>query len=128
MYQASTHDILVTAEVFYIPERSEPPEHFWAYRITIDNRSNRNVQLLRRHWLITDENGKREEVRGDGVVGEQPELAPGDSYTYTSGCSLKAPSGMMAGEYTMAAESGELIEVTIPAFSLDLPNRKRPMN
>ena len=100
----------------------------WAYRVTIDNQSDEFVKLLSRYWQITDGTGRIEEVRGAGVVGEQPELNPGDSYQYTSGCPLSTPSGIMVGNYTMRNERGETFEVDIPAFSLDLPGKSRTVN
>jgi len=129
-YRAITRNIEVSVEPFYLAERSDPSEnrYVWAYRVTIDNRSDRFVQLLTRYWHITDGAGRVEEVRGPGVVGEQPELNPGDSYQYMSGCPLSTPSGIMVGRYTMRAESGELFDVAIPAFSLDLPGGRRVVN
>lgn len=130
MYRQSTRDIEIEVEPFYIEERSNPDagRYFWGYRITIDNRSREFVQLLSRYWLITDGQGRIEEVRGAGVVGEQPELQPGDSYQYTSGCPLSTPSGFMVGRYTMRNGTGELFDVAIPAFSLDLPGTMRTVN
>jgi len=130
MYRATTHNIEVIAEPFYLPEQSDPdePHHVWAYRITIVNRSDGFVQLLRRYWRITDANGKVEEVRGPGVVGEQPELEPGDSYQYTSACPLGTPSGFMVGNYTMRDADGGLFDIDIPAFALDLPDAARTVN
>lgn len=130
MYSAVTRGIEVAVEPFYLDDRSSPDEnHFvWAYRVTIDNRSSGFVQLLSRYWRITDGNGKVEEVRGSGVVGEQPELNPGDSYQYTSGCPLTTPSGVMVGRYTMRTEDGEMFDVAIPAFSLDMPGARRTVN
>ena len=86
------------------------------------------MQLLSRYWHITDANGRVEEVSGAGVVGEQPELNPGDSYQYTSGCPLTTPSGIMVGRYTMRDEAGQMFDVAIPAFSLDLPGTARTVN
>ncbi len=130
MYSAVTHGIEVAVEPFYLKDQSSPDENrfVWAYRVTIDNRSGRFVQLLSRYWRITDSNGKVEEVRGAGVVGEQPELNPGDSYQYTSGCPLATPSGVMVGSYTMRTQDGGTFDVAIPAFSLDMPGAKRTMN
>lgn len=130
MYRAVTRSIEVCVEPFYLPDRSVPEEsrYFWAYRVTIDNQSPQSVRLLARYWHITDASGRVEEVRGPGVVGEQPELGPGDSYQYTSGCPLSTPSGIMVGRYTMRSEMGELFEVDVPAFSLDLPGVTRTMN
>lgn len=130
MYRAVTRGIEVTVEPFYLDERSNPEQaqYFWAYRVTIDNQSDAFAQLLTRYWQITDANGHIEEVRGPGVVGDQPELNPGDSYQYTSGCPLTTSSGVMVGRYTMRTEQGELFDVAIPAFSLDLPGEKRVVN
>jgi len=130
MYRAATRNIEVDVEPFYMPERSDPDEnrYVWAYRVTIANRSEEWVQLLSRYWRITDEAGRVEEVQGPGVVGEQPELDPGDSYQYTSGCPLSTPSGVMVGHYTMRNTDGELFDVAIPAFSLDLPGTTRTVN
>ena len=130
MYRAVTNDVEVSVEPFFIPERSQPDEnrYFWAYRITIANQSERQVKLLSRYWRIVDGTGRVEEVRGDGVVGEQPELEPGDSYQYTSGCPLTTPSGIMQGQYTMTDGKGRTFEVEIPAFSLDLPDAPRKLN
>lgn len=130
MYKAVTRDIEVSAEPFYLEDRSDPAQdHFvWAYRITIANHSTGLVKLLSRYWRITDATGRVEEVRGPGVVGEQPELDPGDSYQYTSGCPLGTPSGIMVGRYTMADTHGNRFDVDIPAFSLDVPGTARSLN
>jgi len=127
MYSAVTRNIIVTVKPFYMEDRSEPDEsrYVWGYRVTIDNQSDDAVKLLSRYWNITDGSGRVEEVRGDGVVGEQPELDPGDSYQYTSGCPLSTPSGFMVGRYTMQTKSGEEFDIEIPAFSLDLPGKPR---
>lgn len=130
MYRSVTRDIEVSVEPFFLAERSEPGEgrYFWAYRITIANRSDRFVRLMSRYWEITDGTGKVEEVRGPGVVGEQPGLNPGDSYQYTSGCPLTTATGFMVGRYTMADADGHAFEVDIPAFSLDMPDVARTLN
>jgi ApaG protein len=130
MYRAVTRNIAVSVEPFYLPGRSDPEaeRYIWAYRVTIENRSDSSVQLLSRYWHITDGKGRVEEVRGAGVVGEQPLLGPGDSYQYTSGCPLSTPSGIMVGTYTMRDEHGEVFEVDIPAFSLDVPGITRIVN
>jgi len=130
MYSSVTHGIEVEVEAFYLEDRSEPAEdhYVWGYRITIANGSDEDVQLLARYWRITDGLGRVEEVRGPGVVGEQPELSPGDSFQYTSGCPLKTSSGIMQGSYTMRSAGGQLFEVDIPAFSLDLPGAGRSVN
>lgn len=130
MYSAVTRDIEINVEPFYLAERSDPGENrfVWGYRVTIANQSDRAVKLISRYWHITDGQGRTEEVRGPGVVGEQPELNPGDSYQYMSGCPLTTSSGFMVGRYTMRSDTGELFEVDIPAFSLDLPGGSRTMN
>ncbi len=130
MYRAVTRGIEVTVEPYYLEEQSDPDEnrHVWGYRIIIANTSDTGVQLRSRYWRITDENGVVDEVRGDGVVGEQPVLGPGDTYEYSSGCPLDAPSGVMVGSYQMQSEDGELFDVEIPAFSLDMPGRVRTLN
>lgn len=130
MYSALTRNIAVTVKPFYLADRSDPEEsrYVWGYRVTIDNQSDDRVKLLSRYWHITDGAGKVEEVRGAGVVGEQPELNPGDSYQYTSGCPLSTPSGFMVGRYTMRNQRGEEFDIDIPAFSLDLPGHSRTVN
>jgi ApaG protein len=130
MFSAVTRDIAVSVEPFYLEGQSDPADshYVWAYRVTIDNRSNAWIKLLSRYWHITDGAWRVEEVRGDGVVGEQPELNPGDSYQYTSGCPLPTPSGFMAGSYTMRDAAGVLFEVDIPAFPLDLPGTAHTLN
>jgi ApaG protein len=123
MFTKTTRHIKVTATPHYLPEHSEPAdEHYvWSYTIHMENYSDMPVQLLNRHWVITDAKGLRQEVRGPGVLGEQPVLKPGQAYQYTSGTALKAPSGMMLGEYEMVDTNGERFEVEVPAFSLDSP-------
>lgn len=130
MYSATTHLIEVTAEPWYRPDQSdaESGRHVWSYRITIINHSDRSVQLVARYWRIVDESGHVEEVRGPGVVGEQPILGPDDSYQYVSGCPLMTSSGTMAGHYEMLDEAGAPFRVSIPAFSLDMPGTRRVLN
>jgi len=130
IYEATTHGIRVTVKPQYLAERSSPEEGqwVWAYEVRLENQGQATVQLLTREWLIIDANGTREEVRGDGVVGDQPMLDPGDSYTYTSGCPLKTPSGFMSGHYGMVDGEGRGFDIEIPAFSLDLPNAGRAIN
>mgnify|MGYP003342188254 CR=1 FL=1 len=114
----------------FLEGQSKPEEgHFvWAYTISLENHGRETVTLRTRYWKITDAFGKVQEVRGAGVVGEQPTLKPGDSFQYTSGCPLKTPSGFMVGAYQMQAEGGELFNVEIPAFSLDSPHEKHSIN
>lgn len=125
-YARTTRSIMVTVEPFYLDDQSEPDEnHFvWAYHVRITNMGDHTVQLMTRYWHITDSMGNAQEVRGDGVVGEQPVLAPGEIFEYTSGTPLATPSGIMVGTYQMQAESGERFDVDIPAFSLDSPHQK----
>ena len=124
-YARTTRSITVTVEPFYLDDQSVPEEnHFvWAYHVRIQNHGEQTVQLLTRFWRITDSMGNVQEVRGDGVVGEQPILNPGDSFEYTSGTPLPTPSGIMVGAYQMLAQSGERFEIDVPAFSLDSPHQ-----
>ncbi|MCF3933642.1 Co2+/Mg2+ efflux protein ApaG [Acuticoccus sp. M5D2P5] len=130
MYRKVTHDIEVTVEPSFMPEHSSPEKRrfVWAYEIEIRNLGPDTVRLRNRHWMITDANGEIEEVRGAGVVGEQPTLEPGSSFRYTSGCPLATSSGIMVGDYEMERETGERFFVDIPAFSLDLPNHRPTVN
>jgi len=127
---AITRGIRVTVESQYIPEQSQPRQghYVFAYHVTIANEGNEIVQLRTRHWIITDGNGNVQEVRGEGVVGEQPTLAPGERFEYTSGVPLSTASGFMAGRYQMVSETGERFEIEVPAFSLDSPDSKRVLN
>jgi ApaG protein len=125
-YTEVTRDIRVTVRALYLADQSEPERgHFaWAYRVTIANEGRRTVQLLRRTWLITDAQGRTQQVQGDGVVGEQPVLDPGESFEYTSATPLATPSGFMRGTYHMVvSDTGEPFDVTIPSFSLDSPHQ-----
>ncbi|MEM9278528.1 MAG: Co2+/Mg2+ efflux protein ApaG [Pseudomonadota bacterium] len=123
MFKAITRGISVTAMPVYIDERSNPEksQYFWAYRIIVDNQSSDTVQLISRYWKIVDSDGRVEEVQGDGVVGLQPVIEAGEDFSYTSGCPLGTPSGIMQGHYMMQGSDGTLFEVDIPAFPLDLP-------
>ena len=123
-FEQETAGIRVLVRAFFLPDQSEPDDShfFWAYRIRIENRSDRTVQLLRRTWQITDALGRVQHVHGPGVVGEQPVLDPDESFEYTSGTPLRTPSGFMAGAYHMVVvDSGENFDVVIPTFSLDSP-------
>jgi ApaG protein len=124
-YTANTRGIAVSVEPFYLDARSSPDDsqYFWAYRVTIENRGEETVQLLSRHWMISNARGELTEVKGPGVVGEQPVLKPGEIYKYTSGAPLDTPSGMMGGAYQMESESGDRFDIEIPTFSLDRPNQ-----
>jgi ApaG protein len=117
------HDIRVTAEAQYLPEQSDPERgrYAFAYTITISNVGAVAARLLSRHWVITDANGKIQEVRGLGVVGEQPHLRAGESYRYTSGASIETPFGTMHGSYQMLADNGVAFDAPIAAFRLAVP-------
>jgi ApaG protein len=130
MYKAVTRGISVTVTPRYLPEESSPEaeQYFFAYTIEIINMSTEQVQLRTRYWKIIDGYGRIQEVRGAGVVGEQPVLGPGESFTYTSGCPLTTPSGTMQGSYLMVTRGGESFDAEIPAFSLDMPQAKRVLN
>ena len=130
MYRATTRQIEVTVEPNFVPEQSsaERSRYFWSYTIVIANTGNETVQLRTRHWIITDASGRRQEVRGEGVVGEQPVLAPGERFEYTSGVPLSTASGFMTGSYQMVSESGERFDIEVPTFSLDSPQAKRVLN
>ena len=130
MYRAITRNIEVVVKPRFVADRSSPDNNyfFWAYTISITNNSDETVQLKTRHWRITDANGRRQEVRGAGVVGDEPVLKAGESFEYTSGVPLQTPSGFMAGVYGMVSASGENFEIEIPAFSLDSGNSKRTIN
>jgi len=123
MYQETTNAISVTVKPVYLEEQSSPEDyHFvWAYWVKIENQGGDTVQLRNRYWRITDSQGQVQEVRGAGVVGEQPVLKPGESFEYTSGTPLSTPSGIMLGTYQMEGNDGAKFDVTIPAFSLDSP-------
>jgi ApaG protein len=129
-YTANTRGIAVSVEPTYLETRSSPnsSQYFWAYRVVIENQGPETVQLLSRHWMITNARGELTEVKGPGVVGEQPILKPGESFEYTSGAPLNTPSGMMGGAYQMESESGERFDIEIPTFSLDCPNQDVLMN
>jgi ApaG protein len=124
-YKAVTRSIEVSVEPFFLENESSPREsrYVWAYRVRIANHGMRTVQLKTRYWQITDSMGRTQEVRGPGVVGEQPVLAPGETYVYTSGTPLDTPSGIMVGSYYMETDDGEGFDVDIPAFSLDSPHQ-----
>lgn len=129
-YIAETEGVRVRVRPAYLAGQSEPDENrwVWAYRVEIENRSQRVVQLVSRRWLIVDGHGRIEEVTGEGVVGEQPVIGPGDRYVYTSGCPLPTPSGSMSGTYQMHDETGRSFDAEIPAFSLDIPGAHRVLN
>lgn len=123
MYTKTTNAIKVTVIPAYLEQHSEPEEnrYVWAYTVQLENHGEQQVQLINRYWHITDGLGRAQEVRGPGVVGEQPFLKPGEIFQYTSGTSLETPSGIMAGSYEMVGANGERFNIAIPAFSLDSP-------
>jgi len=121
--EAVTHSIRVRVEAEYSAERSSPASQQWffLYKVTISNEGDATVQLMTRHWVITDGNNHVEEVKGPGVVGEQPVLAPGESFTYTSGSRLPTPNGMMEGTYQMVTRGGNPFDARIAPFTLSEP-------
>lgn len=122
--EAVTNGVCVDVEARYSEEHSEPERSHWffLYTITISNQSDQTVQLLSRHWVITDATGQREEVRGPGVVGEQPVLGPGEAFEYTSGCPLTTPYGAMEGQYEMVLEDQSTFYAQIGRFELREPS------
>jgi ApaG protein len=130
VYSETTRSIQITVRPTYLADQSSPSDnHFvWAYHVRIENQGAETVQLRRRHWRITDGIGRVQEVRGPGVVGEQPVLGPGQAYEYTSGTPLSTPSGIMVGSYEMETPSGECFAVAVPAFSLDSPHHPMRLN
>ncbi len=130
VYEARTRDIVVRVSPSYQTEQSAPEEGrwFWTYTVEIENHGAETVQLVSRHWVITDGLNRREDVRGPGVVGEQPTLGPREAFRYSSGCPLTTPSGTMRGAYQMLTREGDAFDVDIPEFSLDLPGARRVVN
>jgi ApaG protein len=129
-YVAVTRGVRVVVTPRYLADRSDPGEgrFFWAYTVRVENLGEETVQLESRHWIITDGLNRTEEIRGPGVVGEQPTLKPGERFEYTSGCPLPTPSGAMRGAYQMRTEAGEAFEAVIPEFSLHRPEAARRLN
>ncbi len=129
-YEATTHEIRVRVAPQFLIDESTPEKDyfFWAYTVEITNLGSETMTLRTRYWNIMDANGKTEEVRGDGVVGEEPTLKPGRSFSYTSGCPLSTSSGIMKGSYQMETEQESMIDIEIPAFSLDSPFTKHIIN
>ena len=130
MYSETTRSIKITVRPFYLEQHSSPDEnhYVWAYHVRIENIGAETVQLRNRHWRITDSLGRLQEVRGPGVVGEEPLLAPGESFEYTSSCPLQTPSGFMVGDYEMETHGGERFLARVPAFSLDTPQQQARPN
>ena len=130
MYEATTRAIRVTVRPRYLADQSDPEksQFVWAYQVRIENRGDVAVQLRSRHWQITDGLGRRQEVKGPGVIGKTPRLKPGESFEYTSGTPLSTSSGIMGGTYQMVSETGENFDIEIPTFSLDTPGGTRQLN
>ena len=122
-HSETTLGVTVRVAVNFLPEQSriEAGKWFWVYHIRIENHSDHTLQLLTRHWRITDGRGVVNVVEGDGVVGEQPVLAPGASHDYVSGCPLTTPHGSMEGHYTLRRDDGEMVRVAVPHFALAAP-------
>jgi ApaG protein len=129
-YEAETDGIVVRVKPAFLEDESSPEEHrfIWAYHVQIENRGSRTFQLMTRHWRITDREGRVQEVNGSGVVGQNPVLAPGETFEYTSGCPLSEPSGVMQGTYRLEDEEGGMLEAKIPLFALDSPYDNRAAN
>lgn len=125
MTDTPTYNTTVSVETAYIPDQSDPESsrYVFAYTITIRNEGTVPAKLLTRHWIITDANGKTQEVRGEGVVGEQPYLKPGEGFRYTSGTMLETPVGSMQGSYQMIADDGEHFDCPIAPFTLSMPHK-----
>jgi len=129
-YEETTRSIRIAVEPNFLEDQSEPEEgrYLWSYHVIIENKSELTVQLLSRYWRITDARGRVREVRGDGVIGEQPVIAPGRAFEYTSGAPLETASGFMTGTYHMRASTGESFEVGIPMFVLESPYEEKRMH
>jgi ApaG protein len=130
MYKQKTHDISVSVLPLFLSESSHHEEgvYMWAYHVRIDNKGQQTVRLTKRFWRIFDAKGHLQEISGDGVLGEQPELKPGDTYEYASGATLNVPSGMIQGSYEMERDDGQCLKVDIPCFSLDSPYQVLSVN
>jgi ApaG protein len=130
MYHAITRNIRINVQPQFLEGKSNPEEakFVWAYTITVENKGAEVVTLRSRYWKITDAFGRVQEVRGDGVVGEQPTLQPGENFQYTSGCPLSTSNGFMVGSYLMQTQQGETFDVDVPAFSLDSPYDRHSVN
>ena len=129
-YAQTTEQITVTVDPIFLDDESDPDAgmFFWSYHVVIENNGTETVQLLSRYWRITNALGVMQEVRGDGVVGEQPVLEPGQSFEYTSGTPLSTSSGIMGGNYQMISSGGKNFDINIPTFSLDSPYEGRAVH
>jgi len=130
VYEATTRGVLVRVVANFLPDQSDPIEsrYTWGYTVEIENHGTETVQLLNRHWVITDGHNHTEEVKGPGVVGEQPLLKPREAFRYSSGCPLTTPTGEMRGSFQMLTDDGEVFDAEIPAFSLHLPGAHKAVN
>ena len=130
MYESRTNNVVVRVEPDFLDEQSSPADHrfIWAYTVEIENQSATDLQVVERFWKIADSRGQVQEVRGAGVVGEQPVLKPGEVFRYTSGAPLSAPSGMMLGNYSVETPDGDRFDVEIPTFLLDSPHGSQTLN
>lgn len=129
-FEHTSEGVHIAVQSYFLDEQSRPEEslYVWAYRVKVTNDLDEPVQLINRHWIITDGHGETQEVKGVGVVGEQPMLGPGDSFVYTSGTPLYAPTGFMHGSYDMRTVTGRMFQADIPAFSLDSPYSNNPIH
>ena len=127
-YAETTRGVTVRVSPSFLPDQSGEGRWVWSYHIRLENGGDEAVQLISRHWIITDARGRTEEVEGPGVVGEQPIIEPGRSFDYVSGCPLPTPSGTMRGSYQMVDSNGRPFDIAIPAFSLDSPQGRRRVN
>ncbi|MBC7769725.1 MAG: Co2+/Mg2+ efflux protein ApaG [Phycisphaerales bacterium] len=131
MYEQETAGMIVRVAPAFMADQSKPTEgrFVWSYTIEIENRTGDPVQLISRFWRITDENGMTQEVRGPGVIGQQPVIEPGESFRYTSAAPLAAPSGVMMGAYSMQRTgNGEAFDIDVPLFALDSPHNSKLVN
>lgn len=130
LFEQRTHDVVVRVEPEYLADQSSPSDSrfIWAYTVEIDNQSSEDLQVTGRFWQIADSRGQVQEVRGSGVVGEKPVVKAGETFRYTSGAPLTAPSGMMRGTYHVKAPGGESFDIDIPAFVLDSPHEGLQVN
>jgi ApaG protein len=130
MYEETTRSIHISVEPFFVEEQSAPEKYRWVfgYKVKIENQGSESVKLVSRHWRITDGAGRLIEVKGEGVVGEQPDLGPGESFEYASGTPLQTPTGIMTGTYQMITDRGEWFDARIPPFSLDAPGIRSAVN
>lgn len=126
-YEETTHGIRITVQPKFMHDESSlaKSQFMWAYAVHIENQSDRTWTLTHRHWRIIDSAGRTQSVDGEGVVGQTPTLQPGEDFSYSSGCPLSTPSGMMSGSYDFVDEEGKLLKAKIPTFSLDSPHEKQ---